>query len=78
MFLLWKCPCSHACLFFIAAVLINAALCILLVLQPMFNIISYFYIVFVTGISNSCPAFLGVDVPYNTARAGQLDCFQFF
>lgn len=40
MFLLLKCPCSHTCLFFIAAVLTNAALCLLLILQPIFNIIS--------------------------------------
>ena len=66
MFLLLKCPCSHTCLFFIAAVLTNAALYILLILQPIFNIISYFYIVFITGMCNDCPAFHGVDVPYRT------------
>lgn len=66
MFLLLKCPCSHTCLFFIAVVLTNATLCIPFILQPIVNIILYFYIVFIIGISNDCPAFWGIDVPYWT------------
>lgn len=78
MFLLLKCPCSHTCLFFIAAVLTNAALCLLLILQPIFNIISYFYIVFITGMIMAALHSIVLMFHTELSQVGHLDCFQFF
>lgn len=78
MFLLLKCPCSHTCLFFIAAVLTNAALCLLLILQPIFNIISYFYIVFITGMIMAALHSMVLMFHTELSQVGHLDCFQFF